>query len=210
MTARIIHDETDVAEGAAWLARAEPRFAHVLERAGPLPLRRHAGGFPGLLRTICGQQVSVASADAVGTRVAGAGCVTPPRVAQEGEAGLRALGLSRQKARYACALAEAGLDFDALAAMPEDEAVAALTSVKGVGVWTAEIYLMFSVGRADVFAAGDLALQEGARMLFELDTRPRDAALREMAAAWSPWRAVAARALWAYYALEKGREGVTA
>jgi DNA-3-methyladenine glycosylase II len=83
-----------------------------------------------------------------------------------------------------------------------------LVAVKGIGVWTAEIYAMFSLGRADVFAPGDLALQEGARLLFDLAERPRERALRAMAEAWSPWRSVAARLLWAYYHLCKGREGL--
>ena len=83
-----------------------------------------------------------------------------------------------------------------------------LTKVSGIGVWTAEIYLMFSLGRADVIAPGDLALQESARILFELPERPTEKELRAMAAAWSPWRSVAARLLWAYYHIAKDREGV--
>ena len=83
-----------------------------------------------------------------------------------------------------------------------------LTRIKGIGVWTAEIYAMFSLGRADVFAPGDLALQEAAARLFELPARPRERELRAMAEAWSPWRAVAARLLWAYYRVGTGREGV--
>jgi DNA-3-methyladenine glycosylase II len=92
--------------------------------------------------------------------------------------------------------------------MPEEEAIATLTAVKGVGVWTAEIYLMFSVGRADVFAPGDLALQESARGLFRLPERPAEKRLRAMAEAWSPWRAVAALVLWSYYHHMKSREGI--
>jgi DNA-3-methyladenine glycosylase II len=125
------------------------------------------------------------------------------------EESLRALGLSRPKARYALALAGAGIDYDALATLPEDEAIATLTAVKGIGIWTAEIYLMFSVGRADVFAPGDLALQEAARILFELPARPDEKTLRAQAAAWSPWRGVAARLLWAYYRAAKQREGIS-
>jgi DNA-3-methyladenine glycosylase II len=93
--------------------------------------------------------------------------------------------------------------------MPEDEAIAVLTAVKGIGIWTAEIYLMFSIGRADVFAAGDLALQEAARMLFDLPERPAEKALRTQAAEWSPWRGVAARLLWAYYRAAKQRDGIS-
>ncbi len=93
--------------------------------------------------------------------------------------------------------------------MPEDKAIAALTAVKGIGIWTAEIYLMFSIGRADVFAPGDLALQEAARILFDLPGRPSEKELRARAVGWSPWRGVAARLLWAYYRVAKQREGIS-
>jgi DNA-3-methyladenine glycosylase II len=110
--------------------------------------------------------------------------------------------------RYARALAASGIDFDALRALPTDEVVARLVRVPGVGVWTAEIYAMFALGHADVFAPGDLALQEGARTLLGLPERPSERALRRMAEAWSPWRSVAARALWAHYTATRAREGV--
>jgi DNA-3-methyladenine glycosylase II len=93
--------------------------------------------------------------------------------------------------------------------MSPAEVVAALVRLPGIGCWTAEIYAKFSLGHADVFAAGDLALQEASRLVFDLEARPSEAELREMAEAWAPWRAVAARALWAYYRLAKGREGIT-
>lgn len=205
---RIIESEACVHEGAAWLAAREPRFAAALAETGPLPLRRRPDGFAQLLQAIVSQQVSVASARAIWGRLEGAGAVTRAAVCASAEDDLRALGLSRQKATYARALAEAEIDFDALRHTPTDEVVATLTAVKGIGVWTAEIYAMFSLGRADVFAPGDLALQEATRLLFELPERPKERALREMAAAWSPWRAVAARALWAYYHIARQKEGI--
>lgn len=205
---RIIRGDDCVAAGADWLAGREARFARALEVVGPLPLRLRPDGFGQLLSAIVSQQVSVASARAIWARLDGAGMVTPEAVAGAGEEALRALGLSRQKAAYACALAEAGIDFNALRDMPTDEVIRQLVAVKGIGIWTAEIYAMFSLGRADVFAPGDLALQEGARMLFDLDERPKEKALRHMAEDWSPWRSVAARILWAYYHVEKNREGV--
>ena len=208
MTTRLIQTDDDVREGAAWLAGVEPRFAHALDLTGPLPLRRRAGGFAAMLRTICGQQLSVSAADSVWTRLVAAGADRADVLAALEDEALRACGLSRQKIRYARALAEADLDFEALAEMPEDEAIAALTQLPGIGAWTAEIYLMFSVGRADVFAPGDLALQEAVRILFDLDKRPTEKALRLRAAEWSPWRAVAARLLWSYYRVAKNREGV--
>jgi len=209
MPATIIETDRDVERGAAWLAAREPRFAHALELVGPLPLRRREAGFPELLRTICSQQLSVAAADTIWRRLVAAGAIQPATLLGMDETALRSCGLSGPKIRYVRALAEADLDYHALGQMPEKQAIAELTAIKGIGVWTAEIYLMFSIGRADVFAAGDLALQEAARILFELPERPRERVLRELAAEWSPWRAVAARILWAYYRVAKEREGVT-
>lgn len=204
---RIITSDACVAEGAAWLVARAPAFALVLNE-GQLPLRLKPDGFAELLSAIVSQQVSVASARAIWGRVQAAGLVTPQAVRAASEKDLRSVGLSRPKARYARALAEAGIAFEDLRAMPSDRVIARLTEVKGIGVWTAEIYAMFSLGRADVFAPGDLALQEAARLMFDLPARPKEAELREMARAWSPWRSVAARALWAYYRMAKDREGV--
>lgn len=209
MPATIIETDRDVERGATFLAAREPRFAHALELVGKLPLRRRDAGFPELLRTICSQQLSVAAADTIWRRLVAAGATEPENLLIMDESALRACGLSGPKIRYVRALAEADLDYHALEQMPEADAIAELTAIKGIGVWTAEIYLMFSIGRADVFAAGDLALQEAARILFDLPERPTERALRELAAEWSPWRAVAARILWAYYRVAKQREGVT-
>ena len=205
---RLIAAPEDVAEGAAWLAAAEPRFAEALALCAPLPLRRRRDGFEALLTAIVSQQVSVAAAEAIWRRLKAARLTGPRKVMRATEEELRACGLSRQKARYARALAEARIDYAGLRDAPTHEVVATLTAVPGVGVWTAEIYAMFSLGHADVFAPGDLALQEGARLLLELPERPRERALREIARAWSPWRSVAARLLWAYYARVKRREGI--
>ena len=208
MVGRIIESHACVAEGAEWLARAEPRFAQALALTGPLPLRRHADGFAALLDAIVGQQVSVASARAIWARLEAAGLTDQAAMAAASDADLRAAGLSRQKARYGRALAQAGVDFERLRVRPNDEVIATLVAIQGIGSWTAEIYAMFALGRADVFAPGDLALQEAARLLFGLEARPNERALRAMAAAWSPWRAVAARVLWSYYRVAKAREGV--
>ena len=207
MIGRIVQTDADVAEGVAWLVEREPRFALVVSSAGPLPLRRRADGFAALLSAIVSQQVSVASAAAIWGRLETAGLTSAPAVARATDEALRACGLSRPKMRYARALAAAGIDYAALRALPDEEVVRRLVAVPGIGVWTAEIYAMFSLGRADVFAAGDLALQEAARRLFDLPDRPTDRVLRAMAGDWSPWRSVAARALWAHYRVSAGREG---
>ncbi|MFX4297667.1 MULTISPECIES: DNA-3-methyladenine glycosylase family protein [Roseobacteraceae] len=206
---RIIETDADVAEGAAWLANADPRMAHALAQTGPLPLRRRADGFAQLLSAIISQQVSTASAAAIWARMQQAGLTTEPAVRAAGDEGLRAVGLSRQKIAYAQALAAADIDYAALRHAPDADVIATLVGIKGIGVWTAEIYAMFSLGRADVFAPGDLALQEAARVLYNLPDRPTPMVLRMMSKEWSPWRSVAARCLFAYYRIAKGREGIT-
>jgi DNA-3-methyladenine glycosylase II len=208
MVGRIIVSLDCVAEGAAWLGAHEPRFAHAMTLVGDLPLRRNADGFTALLDAILGQQVSVASARAIRLRMEAAGYMTQAGVDNASDEELRAAGLSRQKARYAKALAGSGIDFNTLRGKADVDVIAELVAVPGIGAWTAEIYAMFALGRADVFAPGDLALQEGAKLLFELQERPSEKVLRVMSLNWSPWRAVAARILWAYYHAEKSREGI--
>lgn len=208
LTPRLIVTPDDLAEGAAWLALREPRFGEALALCGPLRLRRRRDGFEALLTAIVSQQVSVAAANAIWSRMKAARLTGPRKILRASEEELRAVGLSRQKVRYARALAEARIDYAALRDAPTHVVVATLTAVPGVGVWTAEIYAMFSLGHADVFAPGDLALQEAARLLLGLPERPRERALRLMAEEWSPWRSVAANLLWAYYAREKAREGI--
>lgn len=205
---RIIRTPDCLAEGAAWLAQAEPRFALCLPPAG-LPWRQREQGFRALLGAIVSQQVSVASARAIWARLEAAGMCDAPPLCTATDDQLRALGLSRQKARYARALALAGIDFAALNDLPDEAVVETLTAVPGIGRWTAEIYAMFAMGRADFFAPADLALQEAARILFDLPARPTERQLRTMAVGWSPWRSVAAQLLWAYYHMVKTREGIT-
>ena len=208
MTGRVTCD-ADVAQGAAWLAQAEPRFAAALSQIGPLPLRLAPDGFGALFNKIVSQQVSVASAAAIWARVQAAGLDDESAVRAASDDDLRAVGLSRPKVKYARALAEARIDYVALRSGSDAQVVETLTAISGIGVWTAQVYAMFNLGRADVFAPGDLALQEAARMLFELPERPSAGALAQMAVQWSPWRAVAARLLFTYYRFEKQREGIT-
>jgi len=208
LTERIITNADDVAEGAAWLAARVPQFSNFLPKIGPLPLRLKPDGFGPLVHAIMGQQVSVASANAIWARLVAEGLTTAPAMAAISQDALRDLGLSRQKARYVHALAAAEIDFDGLRETSTDQVLKTLTAVPGIGAWTAEVYAMFSLGRADIFAPGDLALQEGARMIFDLAERPKDKDLRNMAKAWAPWRSVAARIIWAYYGATKKRDGL--
>lgn len=205
---RIITSDACVAEGAVWLAQKDARFARAYGETGPLPLRLRPDGFAQLLSAIISQQVSVASAAAIWARMEAAQCISESAIRTASDDDLRALGLSRQKIRYAQALAEARLNYAALRGTATDDVLKTLTQVPGIGSWTAQIYAMFSLGRADVFAPGDLALQEAARVLFDLPERPKERAFAQMAEDWAPWRSVAARQLWAYYRVIKDREGI--
>ena len=208
MIERIIENEDDVAEGTAWLAKYDPRFANALELCGQLPLRRREDGFRELLSAISSQQLSVASANSIWAKMEAAGMCEPTPLLAASDEELRACGFSRQKIGYAKDLAAADLDYVGLRSLPSEEVIRQLVTIRGIGSWTAEIYVMFSLGRADVFAPGDLALQEAAKILFGLKERPKEKALREMSENWSPWRAVAARLLWSYYRVIKEREGI--
>jgi len=207
LSLRTIETEADLAEGAAFLADVEPRFAVVLDLTGTLPLRRRPDGFAALLDMIVSQQVSTASAAAIHGRLAAEGFDRAERVARAAPEELAACGLSRPKIAYLRAIASAAPDYGALRALPDKDVTAALTALKGVGRWTADLYLLSALGRADVFPSGDLALQEAARHLFDLPQRPAAPEMDAISAPWRPWRAVAARALWAYYRHIKGREG---
>lgn len=204
----MIRDAADLAMGAAHLARVCPVWARVLPELGPLPLRRWEEGFPSIRDAVVSQQISTQAAGAILARLAAAGLSDEAAIRAADDDALRAAGLSRPKARYLRGIAEARVDWAALRDLPDDQAIANLTALPGIGRWTAEIYLKFALGRPDVFAAGDLALAESARLLYGLPERPGPAALVALAEPWRPWRAVAARALWAYYHVAKGREGV--
>lgn len=208
MTGRIIETNADVEEGADYLAGICPRMAHARELTGPLPLRRKPEGFAQLLSAIVSQQVSTASAAAIWARMEAAELTDPAQILAASDDDLRAVGLSRQKMRYSRALADKDIDYSALKDASDADIITTLIDVPGIGTWTAEIYAMFSLGRADVFAHGDLALQEAAKTLYDLSDRPKEREMREIAEAWSPWRSVAARILWAYYRVDKQREGI--
>lgn len=208
MEERIIKSGECVSEGAEWLRQTCPRMAYALDQTGPLPLRLRKDGFEALLDAIVSQQISVAAANAIWGRMKNAGLTGPRKIKWATDEELRTCGLSSQKIRYARALATARIDYKSLRSQPVADVVSTLTEVPGIGRWTAEIYAMFCLGRADVFAPGDLALQEAARILYGLEKRPTEKEIREMAQSWTPWRSVAARTLWAYYRVAKEREGI--
>lgn len=208
-----IESEADIEAGISALLKLDPRFEEILALAGRPPLRRRTAGFPGLAAIVCSQQLSTASAGAIWARLEKA--LTPfdhhnllaARRPKLKRAGLSAAKISTFRT-VARAVRDGAIDLDALAELPADEAHTALVALKGIGPWTADIYLLACIGHADAFPAGDLALQEAAKLAFKKRKRPTAKQLEQIAEAWRPWRAVAARLLWSYYRAVKKRDPV--
>jgi DNA-3-methyladenine glycosylase II len=198
-----------LAEGIAALG-GEPVFTAILARAGAPRFRRRRNGFETLLHIILEQQVSIDAAAAMFRRL-NTECrpLTPAGFLTLDEATLRRCGFSRQKARYGRGLSEAvtsgALDFARLAAADDDAALAALIALKGIGRWSAEIYLIFALGRDDVWPAADLGLQFGVAAELGLGDRLAERALRELGERWRPWRTVAACLFWQSYLHARNR-----
>lgn len=209
-----IETEDDVVRGARTLARRCPVMRKIYKTTGTPPLRRREPGLEGLIRIVVGQQVSVASANAIWARCAEV--IVPmsaARIAELGDDDLKACGLSRPKIRTlraaSLAVIDGELDLDGAADIEDDAFRADLLRVSGIGPWTADVFQLFCLGKPDAFAAGDLAIQVAAQDAFGLDARPNPDELLKLAENWRPWRAVAARLLWAHYAwLKQGRSGI--
>jgi DNA-3-methyladenine glycosylase II len=206
-----LHTDADLKAGLAQLIAADPRLQPIADKASAFSLRRREAGFAGLCAIVCGQQLSTASAAAVRARLFAA--FDPfhhDTVRRARTDKLKRLGLSTPKIKsireIGKAVAKAHIDLTRVGEMDADAARAALTALHGVGPWSADIYLLFCLGHADAFPAGDLAVQESARIAFGLRKRPDAKALTKMAEAWRPWRGVAAHLLWAYYHAVKKRD----
>jgi len=207
-----IQSDADIADGLAALLALDPRLEAIANVAGPLPLRLSAPGFAGLASIIVSQMVSRASAQAIWGRLAAAmGEPSPEAYLALREAALT-LGLSRAKHACLTTLSEAVLarqiDLSAVLDQPIETAIADLTRLRGIGLWTAEVYLMFCGGHADVFPAGDVALRTAVGQGLRLAERPDIATVRHISLDWQPFRSIAARLFWAFYAANFAREAV--
>jgi DNA-3-methyladenine glycosylase II len=205
-----IHTEADLDAAIAGLIATDPRWGQALSAAGRPQLRRRPDGFAGLASIVVSQQVSTASAKAIWGRIEAAFDPFDHRAVLRARAArLARLGLSAPKIRTLKSIAKAiergDLDLAALAELPPDASHRMLTAVHGIGPWTADIYLLFCLGHADAWPAGDLALQEAARLLFALEARPSSLDMGPLAESWRPWRGAAACLLWTYYKVAKER-----
>ena len=209
---RLIETEVDRDEAVAALTKGCAIMRRLHKAVGPPALRRNPPGLLGLSRIVVFQQVSTASGNAIWARVqAGIQPFTAPALLALDDDQMRALGLSGPKVRtlraIATALAAGAVDLEGLGQTPDMAVREQLIALHGIGPWTADIFLMFNLGRADAFAAGDLALQEAARIAMQLEERPSAQRLEEIAERWRPWRAIAALMLWDYYRVAKATKG---
>ncbi len=212
VTGPLLDSEAVLREGTTALALLDPVMARLVAEGAQPVLRKRAPGFEGLAGIVVGQQISTASAAAIWGRLTAAlPDLTARALAAAPDDLLRGAGLSAPKIRTLRAAAQAitggALPLDALPTLPADEAHRLMVAVHGIGPWTADVYLLFCLGHPDAFPAGDLALQEAARLADGLETRPSAAALTARAESWRPWRGVAAKVLWAYYRVAKARDG---
>lgn len=210
--ATLLETDAVLKRGLDALAQADPVMERLLSQGARPSLRQRPPGFEGLAWIVVGQQVSTASAAAIWSRVRTIlEPATPETFLSLSDDELRMAGLSAMKVRTiratATEIAEGRLPLDRLHELPADEAHDLLTKVKGIGPWTADIYLLFCLGHPDAFPSGDLAVQEAARLAYGLERRPDAKALTALAERWRPWRGVAAKVLWAHYRAVKAREG---
>jgi len=207
-----IRTEADIEAGVAAQIDVDPTFAPVVARAGEIPLRYRPPGYEGLAHIVVGQMVSRASANAIWGRLETlTGGVTAEAILAHSVEELRGVGLSGAKESTLRRLAETcrdGLDLERTACLDAEAAITELTAVKGIGLWTAEVFLLFCAGHPDIFPTGDVALQSAAAQAFGLAERPKDKAFRSMALRWQPYRSIAARVLWAYYAVQNKRDAI--
>ena len=208
MSLQTIENTEELEEHIIALIAIEPRFAPVYEQVGMPSLRHNAGGFEQLMRAMVGQQLSVAAAASIWKKLVAAGLTTPHAIAEAQDETLRAQGLSRQKMRYVRSLVAHDIDFTTLTTMPNEAAIKTLTAVTGIGRWTAEMYLLFSLKRDDILAVDDLAIKVAAMTVLGLAERPTPKQLKILTESWSPHRSAASLLLWSYYGLLRDKTAV--
>ncbi len=196
MTSNLTEHQID--QGMAWLQKKEPKFIKVFQVTGRPTLTLKPSGFCGLLQSIVSQQLSTKAAKTIWMRLCDAGYASAPVIQQASDESLRSVGLSHQKIRYARALAEANINYEALEHASTQEVIDTLTPIVGIGLWTAQMYSLFALRHPDVFAPNDLGLQEGLRKMLNQAERPTAKEAQAISSPWSPWRSVASLALWSF------------
>ncbi len=208
MSIKTIQNKAELNTHIQALITIEPKFALIYKQVGMPDLRRNKGGFQQLMRAVIGQQLSVAAASSIWQKLQAAGLTLPQAIKQAEDEDLKLQGLSRQKIRYIRSLAAHDIDYAALETMSDIEVIATLTAVTGIGRWTAEMYLLFSLGRADVLAVDDLAIRVAAMQVLALTERPTPKQLQLVTQPWAPYRSAASLLLWAYYGWLRQKQAI--
>ena len=196
----------DFERGAFQLGKRQPKFLDAISLCGLPEIRITNSGFKALFKIIVGQQLSTASANSIWKKLEDNHMTEIDSVLSAEDSQLRSLGLSASKVSYVRGLAVANINYESLIEKSNSDIIEELIAVRGIGLWTAQIYLMFSLRRSDVFAPGDLALQEGARNLLGLKNRPSSDELNILSQGWKPYRTIAAMIIWNYYGYVKKKE----
>ena len=208
MTIQTIENSKELEAHISALINIDPRFAPIYEQVGVPDLRHNAGGFTQIMRAMVGQQLSVAAAASIWQRLVDRGLTTPTAIHAATDEDLRTQGLSKQKIRYTRSLVEHDIDFSVLETLTDEEVIKTLIAVIGIGRWTAEMYLLFSLKRADVLAVDDLAIKVAAMDLLGLAERPTPQQLKGLTQDWSPHRSAASLLLWQYYGFLRQKTAV--
>ena len=208
MSIQTIENAKELEEHIISLIELEPRFAPLYDQVGIPNLRHNAGGFEQLMRAIVGQQLSVAAATSIWQRLLDTGLTAAQALSEATDDTLRTQGLSKQKIRYTRSLAAHDIDFAALETMTNQDVTKTLTAVTGIGNWTAEMYLLFSLKRADIFAVDDLAIKVATMHLLGLKERPTSKQLKTLTQDWSPHLSAASLLLWEHYGLLRNKNAV--
>ena len=199
MVEKTLLTQKDLNNGINYLLSYNSGLIGIIENQCQIKLRKREEGFSCLFKIIVGQQLSTSVATKIWNRIEENGLSDAETVLLTPESDLLSVGLSKQKCNYVRALASESIDYKGLRLMSSEEVIERLTSVKGIGRWTAQMYCMFSLARANIFPAGDLALKEAFRINFNLTSRPTEAELEQRAELWVPWKTVAALVLWEFY-----------
>ncbi|MES1964548.1 DNA-3-methyladenine glycosylase 2 family protein [Psychrobacter sp. AH5] len=208
MSIKTIQNKAELNTHIQALITIEPKFALIYKQVGVPDLRRNKGGFQQLMRAIIGQQLSVAAASSIWQKLSDANLISPSAISEADDECLKSHGLSRQKIRYIRSLAAHDIDYATLKTMRDSEVIATLTAVTGIGRWTAEMYLLFSLGRADVLAVDDLAIRVAAMQLLALTERPTPKQLQLATQPWAPYRSAASLLLWAHYGWLRQKQAI--
>ena len=200
-----LHSKYNVQEGLDFLSSKDEKIANLIILNPNFSISKRCSGFKALLKTIISQQLSTSAANSIWLKFVKNELISRHKILEADQELLLSIGLSRQKYNYVKELAKQDINYHDLNLSSSEKVINRLIKIKGIGKWTAEIYCLFSLGHANIFPSGDLALQEAIRLLFDFNARPKEKEVSKISENWSPWKSLAALILWDYYGKQKKR-----